>query len=83
MSFKADSRVRNFFGTSTHDAMFELENVKKEISSIVLGKDVSNKNKMKVTVKRKVKDEDSSPNGECKLQMVKTLRKVYTNKKKK
>lgn len=93
MSFKADSRVRNFFGTSTHDAMFELENISKDISYIVLGKDVSGKSKVKVSEKkRRKKEREQETTGAAatdghvkrpKLEMVKTLQKVYINKKKK
>lgn len=48
LDYKADTKIRNFFGTTVHDAMFELDNIPKEIKYPILGKD------LKVQEKRKL-----------------------------
>ncbi|KAG5900301.1 hypothetical protein JTB14_000827 [Gonioctena quinquepunctata] len=34
----ADTRIKNFFGTSPHDAMYEIEDIPDQIKSMILGK---------------------------------------------
>ncbi|XP_045467066.1 uncharacterized protein LOC123675663 [Harmonia axyridis] len=48
LDYGADTKIRNFFGTSVHDAMFELDDMPKEIKYPILGRD------LKVHEKRKL-----------------------------
>ncbi|KAG5900302.1 hypothetical protein JTB14_000828 [Gonioctena quinquepunctata] len=38
LNHQADTRIRNFFGTSPHDAMYEIDDIPDEIKSMILGK---------------------------------------------
>lgn len=39
VQYKADTRIRNFFGTSPHDAMFEMEDIPAKIKSSIFGRE--------------------------------------------
>lgn len=39
MEHKADTKIRNFFGTSPHDAMFEVDEIPMKIKYCILGRD--------------------------------------------
>lgn len=88
----ADPKVRNFFGTSTHDALFEIENISTEITMLVYGKNAAKsrpkggaKGSQKVSpvqpIKRPLDEVDSYFEKLPKLQVVRKLQKVYSNKK--
>lgn len=47
LSHNADTKIKNFFGTSPHDAMYEIEDMSDAIKSAILGK----------TGKRKIVDD--------------------------
>lgn len=38
LNYNADTKIKNFFGTSPHDAMYEVDEIPENIKSAILGK---------------------------------------------
>ncbi|KAL3271116.1 hypothetical protein HHI36_021611 [Cryptolaemus montrouzieri] len=79
LDYSADTKMRNFFGTSVHDAMFELDDIPKEIKYPILGRD------LKFHHKRRLNQQDARKEQEQikrrKLHIVQTFQKILTNTK--
>ncbi|KAF2880147.1 hypothetical protein ILUMI_26010 [Ignelater luminosus] len=56
----AKTKVRNFFGTSPHDAMFELDSVDPVMKRLILNKDEPNKFKEETRGRKRRKSESSN-----------------------
>lgn len=44
LNYNADTKIKNFFGTSPHDAMYEVDEIPENIKSAILGKSCKRKN---------------------------------------
>ncbi|XP_044260715.1 nuclear factor NF-kappa-B p105 subunit-like [Tribolium madens] len=71
---RADTKIRNFFGTSPHDAMFEVEEIPMKIKYCILGKD-----HQRFQGKKKSDGKSELPVKKAKLETTPILRKVTTN----
>lgn len=38
LNFNADTKIKNFFGTSAHDAMYEIEDILPQIKTLILSR---------------------------------------------
>lgn len=43
LNYNADTKIKNFFGTSAHDAMYEIEEIPTKIKNLILGKTLKRK----------------------------------------
>ncbi|XP_071057254.1 uncharacterized protein [Onthophagus taurus] len=50
----ANTKIKNFFGTSTHEATFELESINPEIKTLIIGKEI-NGNRTRIAIAKKKK----------------------------
>lgn len=44
LTYNADTKIKNFFGTSAHDAMYEIDEIPPKIKNIILGRTLKRKN---------------------------------------
>lgn len=58
LNYNADTKIKNFFGTSPHDAMYEVDEIPEQIKSAILGKSSKRKNveEPKILKVRRVED---------------------------
>ncbi|KAK9874383.1 hypothetical protein WA026_002730 [Henosepilachna vigintioctopunctata] len=79
LDYSADTKIRNFFGTSIHDAVFELDDIPNEIKYPILGRDI------KLHQRRRLNLQDGTTNSDQlkrkKLQIVPTYQKIMSNTK--
>ncbi|XP_044763588.1 uncharacterized protein LOC123320356 [Coccinella septempunctata] len=73
LDYGADTKIRNFFGTSVHDAMFELDDMPKEIKYPILGRDLKVHEKRKLH-QQKVRSQETFKRK--KLEIVSTIQKL-------
>ncbi|RZC38261.1 Ankyrin repeat domain containing protein [Asbolus verrucosus] len=74
MEYKADTKIRNFFGTSAHDAMFEVEDMPLKIKFCILGRD-----HQRFQSKKKSEGRAEAPMKKAKLETTPVLKKVSTS----
>lgn len=73
LSHDADKKIKNFSGTSTHDAVFELEGISADIKNMIIGKELFTVISNRKDKRRREKTKDICPK---KLKTVKTFRKI-------
>lgn len=73
LRYKANTKIRNFFGTSTHDAIFELDHINPEIKSLIVGRELQ----VKVKRPKERKIRTSRYEKGMKLDTTKTFRKMF------
>ena len=72
LRYKANTKIRNFFGTSTHDAIFELDHINPEIKSLIVGRELQ----IKVKRPKERKGRPSRYDKSMKLDTIKTYQKL-------
>jgi hypothetical protein len=74
MQNKADTKLRNFFGTSPHDAMFELDEMPLKIKFCILGRE-----HQRFQSKKKLETKSETPIKKAKLETTPVLRRVSSS----
>lgn len=81
----SDPKVRNFFGMSPHDAMFEIDNLSQAITKLIVAQNILNAKKKKGEKRKNVEEQrvvEKTAAPKVKIQMTKKYVKVYVNNKK-
>lgn len=60
LNHNADTKVKNFFGTSAHDAMYEIDEIPSTIKNLILGRTLKRKNTEDTRGMAKLKKHDEN-----------------------
>ncbi|KRT85283.1 Ankyrin repeat-containing protein [Oryctes borbonicus] len=73
---RADKKIKNFSGTSTHDAVFELEGISADIKNMIIGKEIFTVNSTRTDKRKKPTVDKTKEMCTKRLRTVKTYRKI-------
>ncbi|GJQ75371.1 hypothetical protein Trydic_g23547 [Trypoxylus dichotomus] len=76
LHYGADKKIKNFSGTSTHDAVFELEGISAGIKNMIIGKELFAVNSTRTDKRKKPAIDKQKDVCTKKLRTVKTYRKI-------